>query len=115
MIVEKQSHPSELVLLYEKALKADPGNEQILTRLVVNYRKLKDYKNELKYIGLLIKTHQDYYIHRNNAGRSVNMISKKLNIALGRISRAGKELFVPDAIKKLEKRKELVIRRLQNR
>lgn len=105
-LLEKEGKIEEAILQYEKELKEDPINERILNRLVVLHHKEKDHKKELKYVKLLIKTHQGYYKGKNRKSSTVNALSNKINLALGRIDKKGNELVVPDVLKKLEKRRE---------
>lgn len=94
--------------LYEGLLKRHPANEKILTRLIINYRKIKDYKRELKHINSLLKVHEDFYSPKRKAEAVVVSISNKLNKLLGGTDKKGNNVYTDESIKKLQKRKMLV-------
>ncbi len=98
--------------LYEKLLKLSPGNTKLHTRLMIVCRKLKDYKSELKYIDLALKLQHAYYGRTKPNGPKINMLSKKLNLILGHIDKKGKTLIASDEILKLEKRKQVVLKKM---
>lgn len=110
---EKSNVPKEAAKLYEGLLRQQSSNEKILTRLIINYRKLKDYKKELKHINSLIKVHQSFYSPQNRKGAIVISISEKINKSLGATDKKGNTIYTDDAIKKLEKRKVIVEKKVK--
>ena len=110
--LEKNKQPKEAARLYEMLLRQHPGNKHFLTRLMINYRTLKDYKKELKHINALIKLEQGFYAPQKKKGESVISISEKLNKLLGATDKKGNKIYTDDTIKKLEKRKLLVEKKL---
>ena len=109
---EKANEPKAAVKIYEVLLKHRPSNERILTRLIINYRKIKDYKKELKYINALIKVHESFYAPKKRKGASIISISEKINRSLGVTDKKGNRIYTDDTIRKLEKRKLLVEKKL---
>ena len=110
--LEKNNEPKEAAKIYESLLKQHPGNEKILTRLIINYRKIKDYNKELKHINALIKVHQALYDPQKRKGAVVISISEKINKVLGATDKKGNKIYTDDSIKKLEKRKLLVQKKI---
>ncbi|MEP6710863.1 MAG: hypothetical protein ABJA37_00525 [Ferruginibacter sp.] len=98
--------------LYEKLLKATPGNMKLLTRLMIVCRKLKDYKNEIKYIDRALKIQEAFYGRTKISAPKINTLSKKLNLLLGHTDKKGKTLIASDEILKLQKRKEIVMKKM---
>lgn len=112
MVSEKKGDIVPALKIYEALLKADPANEKILSRLMILYRKQKNYKKEIKQINTLIKIQEGYYAPHKKKNSLVDSLSKKLNISLGRTDKKGNTLSQPDSINKLIKRKEQVQKKL---
>jgi hypothetical protein len=106
--LEKNNQSKLASKLYEGLLKRHPLNENILTRLIINYRKIKDYKKELKHINSLLKVHEAFYSPKEKKEAIVISISEKLNKLLGGTDKRGNKIYADEAIKKLQKRKLLV-------
>jgi len=110
--MEKEGRLKEAADLFQKILKASPSNDKALSRLMVIYRKLKDPRKELTIVNNLIRRQEALYKPLKKIRASVSTLSKKLNLSLGRTDKKGRELYLPDAIKKLHKRKEAVLKKL---
>jgi len=110
---EKANEPKGAIKIYEILLKHRPSNEKILTRLIINYRKIKDYKKELKCINALIKVHESFYAPKKRKGASIISISEKINKSLGATDKKGNRIYTDDSIKKLEKRKLSVEKKIK--
>jgi len=102
--LEQQGEFKKAVALYEKLLKQMPSSLKITARLIILYRKLKEYKKEFDTINKAIKIHEQLYAPRKNK-EAVTAISKKLNVLLGHTDKKGKGILVTDEVSKLEKRK----------
>src|SRR3982751_6701948 len=78
--MEEHNHPDEAAKLYEKLLKKESLRENNYNRLMMIYRRKKDYKNELRVINAGIKAFQDLYIPlATGKHRTIVSLSKKLN------------------------------------
>jgi tetratricopeptide (TPR) repeat protein len=97
--------------LYESLLKRSGDDMKIITRLIIVYRKLKNYKKEIGFINKAIKIHEQRYTPKK-LNKNISLISKKLNILLGHTDKKGKNLLLPDEIVKLQHRKTLLQRKL---
>lgn len=100
--------------LYEEAIKEDPLNEYAYDRLMIIYRKQKEYKKELKLINAAIKAYQQFYkSHQHTGSKKIAEISKKLNRSFGLTDKKGNNLYQPEPIAGWEKRKAVVQKRIK--
>jgi len=109
--LEQRGALKEAAALYEKLLKRSVNDLKIISRLIILYRKLKDHKKEISTINKAIKIHEERYAPKK-LSKNVSLVSKKLNILLGHTDKKGKNLLVPDEIKKLQNRKALLQKKL---
>src|SRR5215471_779427 len=68
--------------LYEKVIKAKPTNEIAFNRLMIAYRKLKLYKNELRTIDKGIRNFRELYKKKQSKGKSKKPTVQKLSLQL---------------------------------
>ena len=99
--------------LYEQVLKEDPLNEKAYNRLMLVYRKLKDYNAELQIINRGIKAYTDFYNKGKSKSKKVIDISNKLAKSFGLVDKKGNSTYDPEPIAKWEKRKMVVEKRLK--
>ena len=57
---EKKEHIPLAIKDYEEAIKKDPLREKAYDRLMILYRKEKDYKSELRLINAGIKSFENF-------------------------------------------------------
>ena len=102
--------------LYEQARKADPANEYPYERLMIIYRKLKKYKEELRVIDEGIKFFEAFYRNKSQQlfgkDKKIMELSKALMKRVGLQDKRGKNLYYPEPIQKWRKRKETVEKKL---
>lgn len=100
--------------LYGKLVKLHPFREENYSRLIIIYRKQKDYKNELRVINLGIKNFKEYYTP-SFAGKDTRIIrlSRQLNKMVGLTDKKGNSVYEAGPIGKWKKRKELVLKKLR--
>ena len=110
---EAEGNLTEAAKLYEKLIKANPTAEFSYNRLMMIYRKLKNYKNELRLINEGIRVFQELYTP-SKVGKHKNIIkiSKQLNMLTGLTDNKGKSLYDAEPIGKWKKRKEVVLKKL---
>lgn len=102
--------------LYEHAIQIDPIQEKAYDRLMIVYRKQKDYKNELRIIKAGIKAYQNFYKSQTPTGsKKVADLSKKLSRSFGLTDKTGDALYEPEPIPQWKKRKEVVEKRLNKK
>lgn len=97
---------------YENAIKVDVLSEQAYNRLMIVYRKLKDYKKELRVINDGIKAYERFYKSRATKSKKIADISSKLNLSVGLIDKKGNAAYEPEPIATWKKRKLLVEKKL---
>lgn len=114
--LEKAGNLQEAVSLYEEVLKHLPANVEALNRLMIIYRKQKEYRKELAIIKKAIKNYEAQIIQRQKASmekhRSVLALSKKLAKSLGLLDRKGFPIYGDENLARWEKRKATVLKRL---
>ena len=102
--------------IYERIIKKDPLNEIAYNRLMIIYRKEKEYKKELTIIKNGLKAFNDHYKSRKQKSGSVNpkisRISKSILKSTGLLSENGKPAYQEGPISKWEKRKILVEKKI---
>ena len=101
---------------YHNLIKQNPLNQKAYERLMILYRKEKDYKKELSVINAGIRSFQTHYHEhhaKQHADRKVNSISKQLNKAFGLTDKKGKPLYDQEPIETWKKRKEIVLKKLK--
>jgi len=69
--------------LYEKAIIADPLAEHAYIRLMIVYRKNKEYKQELRVIKQGIKAYEQFYKSRASKSKKIAAISTKFSVFVG--------------------------------
>jgi uncharacterized protein YciI len=115
--LEQAGESERAAALYQKIVDSDPDHQQAVARLLVIYRKLKEYRKELAVIDAVLasfaqrdKDLQAKWIkaHPKAAGASRSMV-KQLGGA--RVSAFG----VNPLVSALQKRKAIVVRRLGGR
>lgn len=98
---------------YEEAIKTNPLTEKAYDRLMILYRKEKDFKNELIIITAGIKTFEDFYKSKKSSSKKIATISKKLNKSFGLTDKKGNALYDPEPIAKWKKRKAVVLKKIK--
>jgi hypothetical protein len=96
---------------YEEAIEKDPLAEKAYDRLMILYRKEKEYKKELKLINSGIKAFESFYKSRKSGSKKIAEISKKLNKSFGFTDKKGNAVYDPEPIARWKKRKLTVEKR----
>ena len=112
-LLEKEGELEKSAQVYDKLLKKTPSDLSILSRLMIIFRKLKNYRKEISYINQAIKIHEEKYARLKSKDVKVVALSKKLNILLGHTDKRGKNLLSIPEVVKLKKRKEVASKRMK--
>lgn len=116
---EADQEEEKAVSFYERAIKAEPLSEISYNRLMILYRKLKNYKDELRIINKGIETFKEFHEERAQRvfgkDKKAVQISKSLAKSLGQKDRKGKTLVYPEPIKKWMIRAETVEKKLNKK
>ena len=98
---------------YEEAIQKDPLREKAYDRLMILYRKEKNYKKELKLINAGIKVFEKFYRSKKSSSKKIAEISKRLNRSFGFTDRKGNAVYDPEPIARWKKRKITVEKRIK--
>ena len=114
---EKQGDTAEAVKYYYQALKNDPTDEIAYNRLMVYYRRRKEYKKELQVIQSAIASQQRHaqdfqqgWMRRN---KKTARTAKALAKSLGLIDRKGMPVLETRQLDSWRKRLNVVRQRLK--
>ncbi len=118
----KQAHEAEAeqdfahaAALYKEEIKRHPLKVYAYDRLMIIYRKLKRYKDELQVVNKGIKAYEDYFKNRSDKltvkHKQLTRLSKALIMSTG-LSEKNHEYF-PEPLNKWRKRKELLAKKLR--
>jgi tetratricopeptide (TPR) repeat protein len=116
-VAEQDADLGKAIKLYEQNIKEDYADEFAFERLMIIYRKQKEYKNELRVItrGIElfrqnIEKHLKHSLARHVDGKKLEQLSKAI---LRKSGVKTEELHFPDPIDKWIKRKETVEKKLE--
>ena len=119
---EKNDQLEKAIGLYEENTRAPRPDEFAFQRLMIIYRKSREYKKELDVINRGIKAFKTQYAEQQNrahAGhkdrRKIARLSSELMKKLGLADKKGNELYQPEPIGAWLKRKELVEKKIGKR
>jgi hypothetical protein len=103
--------------LYEQVIKDEHADEFPYDRLMVIYRKLKRYKDELRVINSGIKSFENHFLKKPGKQSSKKMQLTKLSNAFmktaGLTDKKGNNIYYPEPIAKWRKRKKVVEGRMK--
>ena len=112
--MEAEGRHGEAIKLYEKLIKTEPYREYNYNRLMMIYRKQKDFKNELRIIDTGIKAFSNFYMPSAvGKHKSIISLSKKLNTLTGLTDKRGNSLSDTEPIGKWKKRREIVMKKIK--
>ena len=117
---KKAEHEGDLKLastLYEQVLKKYPIDEFSYNRLMIVYRKLKQYKDELRVINKGIKDFEAAHNKRIKKTFRKNSTTGKLSTAFmkstGLMDKKGNAVHEPQPVARWKKRKLIVEKKLK--
>jgi tetratricopeptide (TPR) repeat protein len=102
--------------LYEQLVKENISDEFVFDRLMILYRKLKLYKDELRIINKGIKVFEDIY--KRSTGRKsakqekLTTLSNAFMKTAGLKDKKGNLLYLPEPLSRWMKRKAVVEKKL---
>lgn len=102
---------------YELAIKEKTADEFPFDRLMIIYRKLKQYKDELRVIEKGIRLFEEHYkrLPKKNSARQkeISALSNAFLKTAGLQDRKGNLLYTPEPIARWMKRKAIVQKKLK--
>ncbi len=103
----------EAISLYQKVIATDSVNEEAYERLMILFRKQKDYKKELAIIDKGIKAFEKLYKPKTtDRMKKVAEISLKMAKSVGLANKKGEVTYEPEPIAKWKKRRVVVEKKL---
>lgn len=113
--LEASGDMEEAAQLYQTIIKKEPLNEFAYSRLMIIYRKAKEYKKELSVIKSGLKAFIDF--HKSKTKRSlqnskVSRLSKSILKSTGLLDTKGKQIYQIEPIGRWEKRRILVEKKM---
>ena len=112
---EESQNFEDASTLYKNIIEQNPTDQYAYDRLFIMLRKLKDYKQELKFLKSGIKAFEQLNKPEKKKSKKITELSMLLNKATGLTDKKGNFVFKPEPIAKWEKRKLLVEKRLKKK
>ena len=114
MQMEKAADLSKAIALYRQAIKNNPSNAVPYNRLMIIFRKKKEYAKELAVINAGIKAFQNLYLSSKHAGnKKVTQLSKAILRSTGLSDKKGNPLFLREPLGRWSRRKQVVQKKLK--
>ena len=110
---EEKENISIAIKEYEEAIKKNTLAEKAYDRLMILYRKEKNYKKEFRIITAGIKAFESFYKSKKSRSKKIADISQKLNRSFGFTDKKGNSLYDPEPIARWKKRKEVVEKKMK--
>jgi tetratricopeptide (TPR) repeat protein len=99
--------------IYEQVFSKDALEAEAYDRLMIVYRKLKEYKKELAVIDRGIAAFEEFYESKVSKSKKVIEISNKLAKSFGLIDKKGNSTYDPEPIGKWKKRRSIVEKKMK--
>jgi tetratricopeptide (TPR) repeat protein len=117
MKLEKEGKLEEAKNNYLNIIENDPAFYNAYNRLLIIYRKQKDYKKELSTVNKAIKAFENQLVmiqkEWTNKNKTVARLSKMLASSLGLIDRKGLPVSEDPLLERWRKRKEVIQKKLK--
>jgi len=114
---EDNEQLDEAVRLYRETMKVEPSYELPYDRLMVIYRKQKNYKEELKVINEGIRFFSEQHENKQKEmignNKKIAQLSNALMKSVGLKDKKGKSIYYPEPVPKWQKRKQVVEKKLK--
>ena len=114
--LEEKNQINEAIKMYKKCISIKKHDEYAFDRLMILYRKEKEYDKEMATIREAIAAFEKLYKEssQSKTNKVVERISNALLKATGLSDKKGNEIFKPQHILKWHKRAMLLQRKLKN-
>jgi len=99
---------------YHGAIKENPLNRKAYDRLMILYRREKNYKKELSIINAAIKAFEKSYSSKKKPiNKNIKKVSSQLNKIMGLLDNNGKSIYYPKPISGWQLRKTVVLKKIK--
>jgi two-component SAPR family response regulator len=113
---EENNELEKAAKIYQRAIKSEPHEEQPYNRLMIVYRKLTQYEDELSIIKKGIVAFEELYQKKAEKilgkSQTVSRLSNALAKSLGQKGKKTEPLYYPEPIPKWIKRQKVVEKKL---
>jgi tetratricopeptide (TPR) repeat protein len=113
---EANDEPEKAAKIYERIIKMEPHAEQPYNRLMILYRKLALYEEELKTIKKGIAAFEEFYQKKSerilSKNKSAEQLSNALAKSLGQKGKKTEAFYYPEPVPKWIKRQKVVEKKL---
>lgn len=113
---EENNELEKAAKIYQRAVKMQPHEEQPYNRLMILYRKLAQYEDELQTIKKGIAAFEELYQKKSEKllgkNKTVSRLSNALAKSLGQKGKKTEAAFYPEPIPKWMKRQKVVEKKL---
>ena len=101
---------------YKKMVRTHPLKEEVYDRMMILYRREKNYEQEMQVIIKAVKAFQEKFGKQQEhlKGRKLVSLSKSLLLSTGLADKKGNPVYEHEPIARWNKRKKLVEKRLKN-
>lgn len=113
---EEEGGLAEAARLYEEAIKESPLNDFPYSRLMIIYRKLHQYRDELRVINTGIKSFEEDYLSKKQplvSSKKIARLSRAIMERIGLVTNLNKQVLQLEPIAKWRKRKAVVARKVR--
>lgn len=114
---ETEGNLEEAAGFYEQLIKENRPDEFPFDRLMIIYRKLKQYKDELRIINKGIKVFEDFYTkptgRKSQKQQKLTTLSNAFMKSAGLKDKKGNLVYVPEPLSRWMKRKAVVEKKLK--
>jgi tetratricopeptide (TPR) repeat protein len=113
---ESEGKPEEAAKLYEFAIEEEYADEFPYDRLMIIYRKLKQYKDELRIIEKGIRLFEQHYkrpARKSARQQQISTLSNAFLKTAGLKDKKGNLLYTPEPLSRWMKRKAVVQKKLK--
>ena len=111
--MESEHHLEEAAEAYERILKSHEDNEEARDRLMIVYRKLKEYRKELDTVNQGLSVFRELHAHKMHPNQKVNQLSLALLKATGLADGKGKHIYEPEPIGRWEARRKVILKKIK--
>lgn len=114
-ILEGEEKNEEAIRVYESIIKKHPLNEESYNRLMIIYRKMRDYKKEKAVIDAGLKAFREFYraSSRLPAKKNIVSLSQALLKTTGLADRKGRLIYEREPLGRWMKRLKTVQQKLK--
>ena len=112
---EQQGELEKATSAYEEVIRGNPLNEYAYDRLMIIYRKSKDYRKENAIIVKALKAFEEFYkkASRVSSSKKIVSLSKAFMQSTGLADKKGKLLYQKEPLARWSKRKKVVEKKLE--